>query len=297
MSRQVKNAVDAGEGDYELKALQRRMAAEPDNVQARLALAARYEQLGSPDLAVEHYRLAAARFPDSVEVHVALARGLRSMGLKDLAVKTLSEFIGRNPKASADAHSWLGIMEDERGNFQRGEQAHRAALVLEPKRDGLYNNLGYNLLLQGRTQDAATEFRAALKLDPHSEIARNNLALALAASPKEALAELQAHSDPAAAHNNLAVLLIEQRRYPEARRELHTALEYRRDYPAALNNLRLVSELDGQPVTIPNRQSSGLWKRFTHGVRRTFVEDDTPTPPATTSQTRPQANVAGRAVR
>ncbi len=111
--------------------------------------------------------------------------------------------------------------------------------------------------------------------------------MALAASPKEALAQLQANGDPAAAHNNLAVLLMEQRRYAEARRELVTALEYRRDYSAALNNLRLVSELDGQPVTLPNRESSGLWKRFTHGVRRAFVEDETP----------PERRTADRAVR
>ena len=46
-------------------------------------------------------------------------------------------------------------------------------------------NLGYNLLLQGKNEEAAAEFRRALVLRPDSQTARNNLGLAMAARPEE----------------------------------------------------------------------------------------------------------------
>src|SRR5438445_335406 len=82
-----------------------------------------------------------------------------------------------------------------------GEEAHRAALALGTKLDSLHNNLGYNLLMQGRSKEAAEEFGEALKLRPDSEVARNNLGIALAATPQEALLHWQSVSDPATAHS------------------------------------------------------------------------------------------------
>ncbi len=99
-----------------------------------------------------------------------------------------------------------------------GEKAHRAALELDPKRDSLHNNLGYNLLQQGKAKEAAAEFREALKLKPDSEVARNKLGMALAADPdpagsNDAILHWQSVSDPATAHSNMAALLIRQKRY------------------------------------------------------------------------------------
>ena len=37
--RQIRNAVDAGDGDYQLRALREKVAAEPDNIAVRLDLA------------------------------------------------------------------------------------------------------------------------------------------------------------------------------------------------------------------------------------------------------------------
>src|SRR5689334_20314546 len=74
MERQVQNAVDAGDGDYEIRTLRQRMAAEPDNLEVRLALARRYQAMGSTELALEHYRLAAGRFPEHPDVHLPLAK-------------------------------------------------------------------------------------------------------------------------------------------------------------------------------------------------------------------------------
>lgn len=250
IKRQILNAVDAGDGDYLIGALRAKMAANPEDLQVRLELAKTYQERGYPELALEHYRLAAAHFPESAEVELLLVKSLREFGMQAEAVRTLDLFLKAHPQKTPKLEAWLGILYDEAGQWPEGEAAHRAALALAPKLDYLHNNLGYNLLKQGKNDAAAGEFREALRLNPKSVVARNNLGLALADKPEQAIVNWQSVSDPATAHNNMAALLIEEGRYAEARKELNLALGYNRAHSAALSNLRLVSQLDGKPATV-----------------------------------------------
>jgi len=277
MKRHAINAVDAGDGDLRVRALRQKMAAEPDNLAVRLELARHYERAGYPELAVEHCRLAAARFPGSVEVQLSLARLLRDQGLTAEAAAGLARYL-EPQKATRDlwtAWSWLGILRDDLGALPAAELAHREALKLRPGQDSLHNNLGYNLLLQGRNGEAADEFRRALDIRPASQIARNNLGQALTSQPGQALLHWQSVSDPATAHSNLGAVLIERGQYRDARREIDIALGYRRDHPAALRNLQLVSELDGQPAAIGVRVTDGWWKRFGRAVGKALIGTET----------------------
>jgi Flp pilus assembly protein TadD len=265
MAREVKGAADAGEGDLELRMLRQRLAANAKDLDARIALARYYAERNLPDLALEHYRLAAAQFPDSVPVALALAKSLRAMGEPSEALKTLHEFADRQPRGSWEVLSLEGILEDERGQLADAEKSHRAALALAPDQSALHNNLGYNLLSQKKTDAAVAELRRAIDLEPKSEIAHNNLATALArssAGSEEALAEWSRSANPAQAHNNLAAVLIEQGRYREARVELATALTLQPNLSSALANLRLVSELDGKPATVSIKRRASLWARI-----------------------------------
>jgi len=272
MERQIKNAADAGEGDPELRALRTRLAANPKDLDARVLIARLYRERGFTDLAVEHYRLAAAQFPESAVVHIELAKTLREMGATQEALRVVREFVAAQP-SDWQALSLEGVLEDEQGDLAQAEKSHRSAAALAPERSSLHNNLGYNLLTQGRTDEAIGEFRRALELDPKSEIAHNNLGAALAAKPgagsKDALAEFNRSGRAAEAHNNFAAVLIEQRRYDEARAELAAALKAQPGMPAALANLKLVSELDGKPAPALLGSSKGrgssrhrsLWAR------------------------------------
>jgi Tfp pilus assembly protein PilF len=172
-------------------------------------------------------------------------------------------------------------LRDDAGHYPEAEKAYRAALSNTPKLAYLHNNLGYNLLLQGRAKEAADEFREALALEPHSRLANDNLGLALLAQwktdeqPKEALLRWESVSGPATAHNNLASVLMEQRRYTDARKELEIALSYQKDHQAAAANLRLLSELDGRPATVAkdagkNAGSASFWNR----VKKAFAGKD-----------------------
>jgi Flp pilus assembly protein TadD len=268
--RQVANAADAGDGDLETRLLRRQVAAAPENLEARLKLASRYETTGFPEIAVEHYRLAAERFPDREEPVVNLARLLRRLELQGEAGQVLDRYLLGHP--SAQAFAWAGIIRDELGKLEAGERAHRLAIGRSPDPASyLHNNLGQNLLLQGRSAEAAAEFRRALDLDPRSGIARNNLGVALAALPEAAVADWKASGDPATAHSNMAAVLIEQGRYPEARHQLERALGYKPDHTAAISNLALVSELDGQPAQLSAGPASSLWRRVANMMGKVLL--------------------------
>jgi Flp pilus assembly protein TadD len=267
--RQIQNARDAGDGDYQLRAARQRVAAEPDDVSARLDLAKAYRERGYPDVALEVSRLAASRFPDSAAAELSLVRDLHAMKQLPEAVAGLEAFLKAHPQQTPDAYSWMGILLDESGQWAAGEPQHRKALELAPGSDSLHNNLGYNLLMQKKFTDATQEFQEALKLNPASQIARNNLGSALAAGDAaQAAASFQAASDPATAHSNLAAVFIENGNFAGARGELQLALGYNKTHPAALKNLELVSRLDGRDATLPAPPRVTRWKRFTTGFVR-----------------------------
>ncbi|MBS1855786.1 MAG: tetratricopeptide repeat protein [Acidobacteria bacterium] len=273
--RQVRNALDAGEGDYRLRALRERVAAEPGNVAVRVELAAAYRDRGYPEIALEISRLAVARFPESGDAELSLVRDLRATGHSDQAASGLETYLKAHPASGAAYWSWLGILRDEMGLWPSGEPAHRKAIEVTPDADYLHNNLGYNLLMQTKYEAAAGEFREALKLNPRNVTARNNLATALANSnaPAQAIATWQSATDPASAHNNLAAVWIEKGNYADARKELDLALGYNRAHPAALKNLELLSRVEGRPATLPAASASagGRWQRFRAGFKKLFV--------------------------
>jgi tetratricopeptide (TPR) repeat protein len=272
----VRNAIDAGDGDFPLRALRQKVAADPDNVAVRLELAKAYGERGYHEVSLEISRLAVARFPQSGEAQLSLVRGLRDVNRRSEAIASVESFLKVHPESGAEFYSWLGILRDESGLWPLGEPAHRKALELAPAADYLHNNLGYNLLMQNQNAEAAREFTEALKLNPGSQMARNNLGIAQAHSnaTAEAVANWQATSDPATAHNNLAAVWMEKGNYSEARRELDLALGYNRAHAAALRNLELVARLDGNPAALkakPLDTRVARWQRFRVGVRRLFV--------------------------
>lgn len=261
VQRQVINAVDAGDGDYQVRILRAMVDADPRDLKARLELAARYQQLGFPEVALEHCRLACERAPESEEAQVALARMLRDQNRAAEGARTLSDFAARH-ESGAQVWAWIGLLRDDAGDWKSGEAAHRKALALAPERDDLHNNLGYCLLREGRKTEAIAEFEAALRVNAHSAIAQNNLGMALAGSSKEAVEHLQSVTDAASAHNNLAVAYIEAGRYSDARREIDLALGYNRQHSAALMNLELISRLDGKPAEVEALvRTEGKWAR------------------------------------
>ncbi len=269
--RQIENAVDAGEGDPIVSELRRRVTVNPDDVKARLALVDSYNTKGFPELAIEHLRFAVARAPHLSDLSMRLARALHTAGETEGAIDVLTRFMEKDGRAPVELISLLGIYKDDLGMFKEAERLHRTAVELDPSKDAFHNNLGFNLLLQGRAAESVTEFRRAVALNPRSETARNNLGTALATMPggdlKEAVLQWQSVSGPTAAHSNLAGILIEQKRYSEARSEIETALGYDRMNVAALSNLALLNG-QGENVAVRVISRPNAWQRLSAGMRR-----------------------------
>jgi tetratricopeptide (TPR) repeat protein len=280
--REIVNAIDAGEGDVLTRALRQKVVEEPANIEARLALAAAYEKQGAPELAIDHYRIAATQYGSETAASL-LSRTLEGLGESEDAVAVLVQFCDSHEQASSRILSELGILEDEMGKLTNGEHYHERALTAAltegaAHQDALHSNLGYNLIRQKRFGEAQVQLRTAIALNRNSVVARNNLAYALAGEPSatsvqinEAILQWQSLSGPAAAHNNLAAVYMEQGRYPEAREELRMALAYDRGSAAAFKNLEELASLDGKPASVPvsaapaeksARAKPSVWKRW-----------------------------------
>ncbi len=278
MQQQVVNAVNAGDGNIRVRRLRERLAAEPRNVTARLELATEYGAMGYPELELEHCRIAVERFPDSSIAVERLAKSLRRAGSPQQAAEVIAGLVAQQATPTLEALAWAGILLDEATRFREGEAMHRRALAFDGRRDYLHNNLGYNLLLQERYPEAAEAFRRALELNGASLTARNNLGRTLVqmgpATPSaDAIAQFQRAADLAIAHNNAATALYERGDLAGARKELETALEYRRDLPQILENLRLVAADDGQPIEMP-RPRPGWLQKVGHGIKVAFGTPD-----------------------
>src|SRR4051794_16105424 len=133
--RQIRNAVDAGEGDYQFRALRERVAAEPENIAVRIELAKAYRERGYPEIALEISRLAAARFPESGDAQLSLVRDLRAVNRRAEAIGGLEGFLKSHSAAGSEYWSWLGILRDESGLWPAGEPAHRKAIEVAPAVD------------------------------------------------------------------------------------------------------------------------------------------------------------------
>ena len=165
--RQIRNAVDAGDGDYQLRALREKVAAEPDNIPVRLELAKAYRERGYPDVALEICRLAAARFPESGEAQLALVRDLRDDEPPAAKPSTGWKRSSRPiPQSGAEYYSWLGILRDETGPGTPANRPTARPSNCAPAVGLLHNNLGYNLLMQKKNEEAARGIPGGPQLNP-----------------------------------------------------------------------------------------------------------------------------------
>ena len=260
---QTRGAFNPLTDDRTVQSLKTRLRMDPRDVAARLQLAATYERYRLDEEALTEYKQALSFVGETPESGSAvngqraeaaaegLARCSRETGHSPDAVPVLAAFVRRTP--TSGAWNELGALYDDGGDLAAGEEAFREAVALAPGSDLLHNNLGYNLLLQKKTEAGEAEFRKALELNPKSATARNNLGEVLAqrGDLDGAFQEFRmASADIATAHNNLAVVLLEMGRYEHSRDELVKALSARYYFAPPIENFKLVQELLRQRADI-----------------------------------------------
>jgi tetratricopeptide (TPR) repeat protein len=239
--RQTQGAFDPLVDDARIQRLQTRLKSNPADAEARLSLAAAYENYRFYDQALEQYTEALGLIHSDKAI-LGIARCEQALNRAWRAIPLIEQFLKEFP--SAAVWNALGLLHGASGNLQPAEEALRAAVAAEPASDQWRNNLGYNLLLQNKTDEAESELRKALALNPKSAAAHNNLGSLLArrGDLQGALKEFELAADAPTAHNNLAVVLIEMGKYEESREHLVRALTLRRYFAPALSNFKLVQD-------------------------------------------------------
>lgn len=189
---------------------QRAVKEAPASPNARYQLARAYEGLGDHQRAAVAYRQALAARPDDREALFRLGFVLEQLGRFREAADAYRQAVARMPD-NADAHYNLAHAEGQLGQWANAVTEYRAVLRINPNDPDALNSLGDALFKCGDTIGAAGAFRQAIALDPGKALYHANLGAALLNTPGEAapaLAELHAalRLDPysASAWNDLA---------------------------------------------------------------------------------------------
>lgn len=152
------------------------------------------------------------RYAQVAEVDVAFGRIFEARGELGQALAAYRQAARREPHR-AEPYVRMAILHDKLGQFTNSAALYRQALQLDPGNPEIFADVGFSLYLQDRWDDAEMNLRQALAVDPHLPRAHNNLALVLAQSGRipEALAQFQrggcSRSD---AHANVAFVAMTQ---------------------------------------------------------------------------------------
>ena len=225
--------------DPELAELERRVAADADDSAGRRRLAGAYLAKKLYVNAFQLYQEIQAKNPDDAGVAVAIAEIWDAWGDYSLARRYAERAVELDAKMAA-AFDVAGRIELHSGRLDSALASFEAALALEPVSASVLNNAGYVCLLQGKWEKARAHLERALELDASIPEAQNNLGVALGhlGDYDGALRRFMAANPPAAAHNNVGVLYLTQKRWAEAHEQFRQALAIDPSYSKAQANLR-----------------------------------------------------------
>jgi Flp pilus assembly protein TadD len=141
------------------------------------------------------------------------------------------------------AHNNLGYALDKKGQIDEAISQYRQAIRVQPADAGAHNNLGVALVRKGQIDEAISQFQQVIRLDPGYAEAYYNLGLALVRKGQidEAINQYQQairlKPDDALAHNNLGTALGRKGRMDEAIRQFQEVLRLKPDFAEVHNNL------------------------------------------------------------
>ncbi len=125
-----------------------------------------------------------------------------------------------------DAMLGLARMEDREGNLPEALKVYQQAVSLHPQDARAYNDLGLCQARCGELQKSYQSLDQAVRINPQKQLYRNNIAKVLIEMNQvnQAVTHMSAVCKPDVANYNMAVLLAERGRTPEAVSFLQKAL-------------------------------------------------------------------------
>jgi len=143
----------------------------------------------------------------------------------------------------AEADWELGNVLRDKGRTSEAISHYKMAIKLKPDLADAYNNLGNALSTERKNEEAISHYKMAIKLKPDYAKAHYNLGIALVAEGKneEAISHykmaIKLNPDYADAHNNLGAALFHAKMTEEAISHYKMAIKLNPDSAKAHNNL------------------------------------------------------------
>ncbi len=228
--------------------LERVLMAEPDNARAKLAAAELRLATGAPAPAAEAFET----LIDEPQVRTRALQGqgiaLMLTGKRAQGLASLEQAVAEDPTLWR-AWNALGYYHDSRRDWAAAAECYGKALEGNPDSALIYNNRGFSMLMQERTEESIADLNRAIELDPDFEVAQENLRLALAWSGRYIHAMSGASErDMARLLNNIGFVALMRGDYANAEAYLLRAMEVDAGYNDVasrnLSYLRQVRELD-----------------------------------------------------
>jgi tetratricopeptide (TPR) repeat protein len=148
---------------------------------------------------------------------------------------------------NSDALTALTNLYMRQKRFSDAESLLRKLAVVNPKEAGVRLQLGRMLIISGKKEEAAAELEAGLKLDPTDGKAQRDLAdlysdMGKAAEAQQGYAALlSSHPDDAGLHYGLGRVLLKQKKYVDAERELVKAVDLQPNLGDAYGDLAIAA--------------------------------------------------------
>jgi Flp pilus assembly protein TadD len=208
--------------------------------------------LGDLNLAKGHYDVALTSFKQVESVPAVHIRALEGEGLSMMllgrdndAFQALQATVSANPTAWR-AWNALGVTYDRRRDWAKAGDAYEHAMSGSDGSPLVLNNRGFSRLSQGRLDEAAADFVAALQKKPDFVSARNNLRLTIAMKGDYNRAiEGGGAKDRASILNNAGYVAMTRGDYSQAKNLLGQAIRAKGEfYSVAAANLEMVHGLE-----------------------------------------------------
>jgi tetratricopeptide (TPR) repeat protein len=184
---------EAGDPEAALGRFEAGLRLAPRNPDGRTGYARALAQVGRHDDAIHHYlrALRVARGRRAARAHGLLARSLEAQGNLAAALEHYGRAVALEP-GWGEAHANRGAALLRAGRPDEAEQAFERAQALGV--DSLEMRLARaeTARLRGRTEEAVLHYREALRLEPDSLQAANNLSWILATHPSERVRDPEA---------------------------------------------------------------------------------------------------------
>jgi Flp pilus assembly protein TadD len=218
-----------GKGNIQLSRLHFALALKknPDSAAALTGLGIiAYQEKKIPE-AGNLFGLALEKAPENARAMLYLGKIARDQADLTSSLQWLNKAAELQPE-NPEILTELAMTNDTIGqeHLAYAEPLYRKVVEIRPNSAAAHNNLGFNLLLQGRYVEAIETFSKALAMSPQNARTKNNMATAylLNNEKEKALALYEGSVGKAAAYNNLGYIYMTQGNWDQAEKAFKMAL-------------------------------------------------------------------------